>query len=90
METELLQHASTIELRVHPRQAPFPVAKAIDIIRKLAGVLEEEDVAVVSGLLERQGGRFSLTAEIGGPHRFSIEVPLSPAQPARASTGEPS
>jgi response regulator RpfG family c-di-GMP phosphodiesterase len=88
VESELLQHASTIELRVRPSQEPFPVAKAIDIIRKLAGVLEEEDMAVFSGLLERQGGRFSLMAELGGTHRFSLEVPLTPAAPALVSKEE--
>lgn len=84
LEPELLQRAASIELRVHSRLEPFSVGKAVDIIRKLAGVLEEEDMAVVSGLLERQGGRFSLTAELGGPSRFSIEVPLPAAAASTA------
>lgn len=87
-ESELLQHASTIELRVRSQQEPFAVARAVDIIRKLAGVLEDEELAVVSGLLEHQGGRFTLTAELGGQHRFSIEVPLEPARRATAAKGE--
>lgn len=80
IESELIQHASSIELRVRPDEEPFTAARALSLIRKLAGLLEDEELSVVSGLLERQGGRFTLTADIGGQHRLSLEVPLTAEQ----------
>ncbi len=79
-ESLLLQHASSIELRVRPQAEPFTPERALSLIRKLAGLLEDEELAVVSGLLRRQGGRVTLTAEIGGQQQLSLEVPLTPEQ----------
>jgi two-component system response regulator VicR len=75
--TDMVHRDGRIELQMGPTQEPFSVAKAIELIRKVAGLLENEDLGMVSGLLERHGGKLSLTAEIGGQQRLSLQLPVA-------------
>lgn len=49
---------------------------AISVLKKFVGAFKESEVNLVGGLLERKAGRLSLTMQVGGEQRLTVEVPL--------------
>ena len=67
---------ASMVLKVQMADPAFPAEQALSIIEKFAGVLAEDSLKVVGGLLERYGGRLSFVAEVGGPQRLRLELPV--------------
>jgi DNA-binding NtrC family response regulator len=71
-------------LKVQMSDPAFPAEQALSIIERFAGVLAADSLKMVGGLLERYGGRLSFVAEVGGPQRLRLELPV------RAEEAQPS
>jgi DNA-binding NtrC family response regulator len=74
-------------LKVQMSDPAFPAEQALSIIERFAGVLAADSLKMVGGLLERYGGRLSFVAEVGGPQRLRLELPVraEEAQPSERS-----
>ncbi|QSQ24173.1 response regulator [Pyxidicoccus parkwayensis] len=75
---------ASMVLKVQMSDPAFPAEQALSIIQRFAGVLAEDSLKMVGGLLERYGGRLSFVAEVGGPQRLRLELPVR-AEEARPS-----
>ncbi|MCY1021044.1 response regulator [Pyxidicoccus sp. MSG2] len=75
---------ASMVLKVQMSDPAFPAEQALSIIERFAGVLAADSLKVVGGLLERYGGRLSFVAEVGGPQRLRLELPV------RAEEAQPS
>lgn len=73
---QVSSHARSIEVRMDLGDEPLSAARAMELIAELAGLAKSDHHALVSGLLERRGGRLTFSAEIGGPRELSIDVPV--------------
>ncbi|NMO23145.1 response regulator [Pyxidicoccus fallax] len=67
---------ASMVLKVQMSDPAFPAEQALSIIERFAGVLAADSLKVVGGLLERYGGRLSFVAEVGGPQRLRLELPV--------------
>jgi len=67
---------ASMVLKVQMLDPAFPAEQALSIIERFAGVLAADSLKVVGGLLERYGGRLSFVAEVGGPQRLRLELPV--------------
>ena len=76
---------ASMVLKVQMADPAFPAEQALSIIERFAGVLAADSLKVVGGLLERYGGRLSFVAEVGGPQRLRLELPVR-AEETDAST----
>lgn len=67
---------ASMVLKVQMADPAFPAEQALSIIERFAGVLAADSLKMVGGLLERYGGRLSFVAEVGGPQRLRLELPV--------------
>lgn len=49
---------------------------ALAVLQRFVGAFQEAEANLVGGLLERKAGRLSLTMQVGGEQRLTLEVPL--------------
>jgi CheY-like chemotaxis protein len=82
-QAQVLPREGGIELRVTGGvDAPFTSERAIELLRRVLGAIHQEHLNLVAGILERDGGRLSLTAEIGKLETLSLEFPVAAAEVA--------
>jgi len=82
---------AALVLKVQVADPSFPAEQAVSIIERFAGLLADDSMKVVGGLLERFGGRLSFVAEVGGPQRLRLELPVraeAAAPQVRTGVGE--
>ncbi|GHG62878.1 response regulator [Comamonas sp. JC664] len=78
-----LSEASMV-LKVQVADPCFPAEQAVSLIERFAGLLADDRLKVVGGLLERYGGRLSFMADVGGPQRLKLEVPVPTVEATNA------
>ncbi|MBJ6761662.1 response regulator [Myxococcaceae bacterium JPH2] len=82
---------SALVVKVQLTEPAFATDQAMKLIERFAGLLADDSLKVVGGLLERYGGKVSFVAEVGGPQRLKLELPvraeLGPAA-ARTTVGK--
>ena len=82
-QAQVFPREGGIELRVTGGvDAPFTSERAIELLRRVLGAIHQEHLNLVAGILERDGGRLSLTAEIGKFETLSLEFPVAAAEVA--------
>lgn len=64
--------------------APCTPAQAAALLARMVGVLSEERVRLIAGLLDRSGGRVSLVAEVGGTEVVTVDLPTGEADQENA------
>lgn len=78
---------AALMLKAQRSEPPFPPEQALSLIERFAGVLASDSRQVVGGLLERRGGRLSFVAEVGGPQRLRLELPVHEEEESPTRTG---
>ncbi|WP_141618684.1 response regulator [Myxococcus sp. AB036A] len=76
VNAEVGMSAASMVLKVQVADPSFPADQAVALIERFAGLLADDRLKVVGGLLERYGGRLSFMADVGGPQRLRLEVPM--------------
>ncbi|RJS17997.1 response regulator [Corallococcus sp. H22C18031201] len=67
---------SALVVKVQLTEPAFATDQAMKLIERFAGLLADDSLKVVGGLLERYGGKVSFVAEVGGPQRLKVELPV--------------
>ena len=73
---QVCSHARSIEVRMDLGPQPLSADRAVALIAQLTGLAQTDPHELVSGLLEKRGGKLTFSAEIGGPRPLSIDVPV--------------
>ncbi|AKQ64533.1 signal transduction protein [Myxococcus hansupus] len=76
VNAEVGMSEASMVLKVQVADPSFPAEQAVSLIERFAGLLADDSLKVVGGLLERYGGRLSFMADVGGPQRLKLEVPV--------------
>ncbi|WP_426753987.1 response regulator [Myxococcus sp. Y35] len=76
VNAEVGMSEASMVLKVQVADPSFPAEQAVSLIERFAGLLANDSLKVVGGLLERYGGRLSFMADVGGPQRLKLEVPV--------------
>ena len=73
---ETVQQDGVARVSVRMAGASGDQTLALAVLKKFVGAFKESDVNLVGGMLERNAGRLSLTMQVGGEQRLTVEVPL--------------
>ena len=74
VETEQQDGVARVSVRMTGASCDQTLALAV--LQKFVGAFKEADANLVGGMLERNAGRLSLTMQVGGEQRLTVEVPL--------------
>jgi two-component system, OmpR family, response regulator VicR len=69
---------SGLRVNVCLSEQPFQKAQAVQLIERVAGLIADDSLNMVGGLLERHGGQLSFVAEVGGAQRLQLDLPRAP------------
>ncbi|HZI15053.1 MAG TPA: response regulator [Myxococcus sp.] len=87
VSAEVSPSDAALVLRVQVADPAFPADQALALIERFAGVLADDSLKVVGGLLERYGGKLSFVAEVGGPQKLRLELPMRAEEELTSRTG---
>jgi CheY-like chemotaxis protein len=87
VSAEVSPSDAALVLKVQVSDPAFPADQALTLIERFAGLLADDSLKVVGGLLERYGGRLSFVAEVGGPQRLRLELPMRTEEELASRTG---
>lgn len=87
VSAEVSPSDAALVLKVQVADPAFPADQALALIERFAGLLADDSLKVVGGLLERYGGRLSFVAEVGGPQRLRLELPMRTEEELASRTG---
>jgi DNA-binding NtrC family response regulator len=73
---ETIQQEGVAGVSVRMAAAACDQTLAVSVLKKFVGAFKESDLNLIGGLLERKGGRISLTMQVGGEQRLTLEVPV--------------
>jgi response regulator RpfG family c-di-GMP phosphodiesterase len=75
-EARMVHHESTVELRANLSRGEVTAREVSEMVARFGGIIEQAHLSMVGGLLERQGGKITVVAEVGGTRHLSVEIPL--------------
>jgi CheY-like chemotaxis protein len=87
VSAEVSPSDAALVLKVQVTDPAFPAAQALALIERFAGLLADDSLKVVGGLLERYGGKLSFVAEVGGPQKLRLELPMRAEEELPGLTG---
>ncbi len=87
VSAEVSPSDAALVLKVQVADPAFPAEQALTLIERFAGLLADDSLKVVGGLLERYGGKLSFVAEGGAPQRLGLELPVRTEAEAVTRTG---
>ena len=78
MRADAAYREGGLRVNVSLSEQPFQKAQAVQLIERVAGLIADDSLGVVGGLLERHGGQLSFVAEVGGAQRLQLDLPTPP------------
>jgi CheY-like chemotaxis protein len=87
VSAEVSPSDAALVLKVQVADPAFPADQALALIERFAGLLADDSLKVVGGLLERYGGKLSFVAEVGGPQKLRLELPMRAEEELTGRTG---
>ncbi|HUB09796.1 MAG TPA: response regulator [Myxococcales bacterium] len=76
LPAEAFQQESKLVVRLQRPGLPFSTEQIVSLISKFTGVLEQSQLDLVGGLLERHAGRISFVADVGASQQLTLEIPV--------------